>query len=155
MQDRIYLGVKMDYELIDATSQDKAFLIKNKRNIILEFSENLSDDELKSIDDYVNDEVNLNIHNTKIIKLDGKVVGSITTFSKDDGIFLDEIYIDMNYRNKGIGTKIIEYTLKNNKVVYLNVYKANKKAVSLYKKLGFIITDETKTRYFMKFENKG
>lgn len=155
MQDRIYLGVKMDYELINATSQDKDFLIKNKRNIILEFSENLPDDELKSIDDYVNDEVNLNIHNTKIIKLDGKVIGSITTYSKDDGIFLDEIYIDTNYRNKGIGTKIIEYILKNNKVVYLNVYKENKKAVSLYKKLGFIATDGTKTRYFMKFENKG
>ena len=65
---------------------------------------------------------------------------------------LDEIYIESDFRNKGIGTKIIKEILQENKVVYLWVYKENEKAISLYKKLGFKVVDETDTRFFMKYE---
>lgn len=36
------------------------------------------------------------------------------------------------------------------KPIYLWVYKQNKKAIKLYKRLGFKIINETDTRYFMK-----
>lgn len=145
----------MDYELVEATFRDTNYLIRNKRNIIMEFSENLTNDETKKIDRYVHDEVNSNISNTKIIKVSNNTVGSLTIYSKYDGVFLDEIFIEKNYRNKGIGSKIIKNILKNNKIVYLNVYKLNNKSVLLHKKLGFKVIDETETRYFMKFEKDG
>lgn len=41
--------------------------------------------------------------------------------------------------------------LDNNDVVYLWVYKENEKAISLYKKLGFNVIEETESRYYMKY----
>mgnify|MGYP003207452642 FL=1 len=41
--------------------------------------------------------------------------------------------------------------LNNNDVVYLWVYKENEKAISLYKKLGFNVIEETESRYYMKY----
>lgn len=76
-----------------------------------------------------------------------------TSCKKDDVILLDEIYLESEYRSKGIGSSIIRELLINNSIVYLWVYKLNTKALSLYKKLGFKIIDETETRYFMQFKN--
>ena len=64
---------------------------------------------------------------------------------------LDEIYIEKDYRNKKIGTNIIKDILKNNDTVYLWVYKDNIKAIKLYKKLGFLIKEETDSRYYMEY----
>lgn len=63
---------------------------------------------------------------------------------------IDEIYINKEYRSLGIGTNIIKNILDINKNVYLWVYKDNEQAVSLYKRLGFIVVDETESRYYMK-----
>ena len=71
--------------------------------------------------------------------------------NNDNGKLLDEIYLEEGYRNKGIGTKIIMDILNNNDVVYLWVYKENEKAISLYKKLGFNVIEETESRYYMKY----
>ena len=67
---------------------------------------------------------------------------------------LDEIYIEKDYRNKKIGTNIIKDILKNNDTVYLWVYKDNKKAISLYKRMEFNICKSTDTRYYMGFKKK-
>ena len=64
---------------------------------------------------------------------------------------LDEIYVEQEYRNKGIGTDIIKNVINENDIIYLWVYKENVKAISLYKKLGFNVIDETDSRYYMKY----
>ena len=79
-----------------------------------------------------------------------KMTSTINTIIKHG---FGEIYLEEEYRNKGIGTKIIMDILNNNDVVYLWVYKDNKKALSLYKKLGFNVLEETETRYYMKYKN--
>ena len=68
------------------------------------------------------------------------------------GKLIDEIYIEKEFRNNGIGTDIIRKMLENNRNIYLWVYKENSKAVLLYKMLGFIIVDETDSRYYMKYD---
>ncbi len=73
--------------------------------------------------------------------------------NKDDGVLLDEIFIEEDYRNKGVGTDIITSIIFENDIVYLWVYKLNTKAISLYKKLGFTIIQETDSRYYMKHVN--
>ena len=73
------------------------------------------------------------------------------SYKKDDGVLLDEIFLDENYRNKGIGSSIISKIFKTNNIVYLWVYKDNIKAINLYKKLGFNLVEETETRYYMKY----
>ena len=68
-----------------------------------------------------------------------------------DGVLLDEIFIEEEYRNNKIGTQIISNVLSNYSIVYLWVYKSNSKAIKLYEKLGFNIIKSTETRYFMKY----
>lgn len=56
--------------------------------------------------------------------------------------YIDEIYIEEAYRNQGIGTKVMQFALKQAKklkikMIYLEVEKSNKKAKGMYAKLGF------------------
>ena len=92
----------------------------------------------------------MQLDNYKIIYIDNNKVGCLLVVNKDDGVLLDEIYLNENYRNRGIGTDIIKKVIKKNSIVYLWVYKLNVKAISLYIKLGFKIIEETETRYYMK-----
>ena len=90
------------------------------------------------------------------IVFDDKIIGSILLKDIQEGKIIDEIYIEKEFRNNGIGTDIIMKVVKksNNKNIYLWVYKENIKAVSLYERLGFKIIDETESRYYMEYNVK-
>ena len=62
--------------------------------------------------------------------------------------------LERDYRNRGIGTSIIKNIMSNNDIIYLWVYKKNSKAISLYKKIGFKIIDESESRYYMKYNSQ-
>ena len=61
------------------------------------------------------------------------------------------------YQNQGIGTKLIQEILskaeKSKKLVYLRVLKTNNKAQNLYKRLGFLIEEQTETHIIMIYKN--
>ena len=141
----------MNYRLVNATKRDILKLIEYKLESIFDYAENLSLEEINQINDYVKSNVPKELNNYKVICIDDKKVGCLLITNKDDGVLLDEIYLEEKYRNKGIGTSIIKEILSNYNIVYLWVYKLNIKALSLYKKLGFKIINETKTRYYMKY----
>lgn len=141
----------MKYTLQSSSKKDMNTLIKFNLNTILEYANNLSKEELIRINTYVKDEVNNQINNYQLININGKICGCILVENKDDGVIIDELYLEEEYRNKGIGTDLINNVITNNKIVYLWVYKDNVKAISLYKRLGFLIINETKNRYYMKY----
>ena len=141
----------MNYMLVKSSNKDIDRLIEYKKKIIYEYANNLSEEEINEINNYVTDEVSKLINNYYNILVDSKIIGSISLTNKDDGKLLDEIYIEKEYRNNRIGTNIIKNILINNDIVYLWVYKDNEKAVSLYKNLGFSIINETESRYYMKY----
>ena len=58
---------------------------------------------------------------------------------------------EKEYRNLGIGSSILKDKTMKFSPLYLWVYKDNKKAISLYKRIGFLVKEETATRYFMEF----
>lgn len=66
------------------------------------------------------------------------------------------IAIDPNYVNRGYGTETLErfldyfFNILNMKCLYLEVAKFNKRAIKVYKKVGFIIIDE----YLEEFHNQ-
>ena len=66
----------------------------------------------------------------------------VTHTDNDDFYGLSEFVVYEEYRNKGIGTKLLQYVIgKYGKYdLILNVYKENYKVISLYKKNGFKIT---------------
>lgn len=143
----------MKYRLVKASHCNIKRLIEYKKKTIYEYAKNLSEDEINRINSYIKNNIPKLLNNYCNIVVDNKVVGCLLLTSTADGKLLDEIYIEEEYRNKGIGTDIIKNIIRENDMVYLWVYKENKQAISLYKRLGFYIIDENDSRYYMKKEN--
>lgn len=142
----------MKYELIKSSINDLDRLVEYKKNIIYEYAHDLGRDEIEEIEKYVLESVPKLLNDYYNIVVKNRVVGALLVTNRKGAKELDEIYLEEEYRNKGIGTSIIKDIIHNN-LVYLWVYKDNLKAISLYQKLGFKIVDETNTRYYMKYES--
>lgn len=141
----------MDYKLSKASLKDIDRLIEYKLKSIFDYAVNLNEEEILRINDYVKNEIPIQLSNYKLIKIGNDIIGSLLVEKYKDGYLLDEIYIDKEFRNNGIGTNIIKNILHDKLIVYLWVYKNNEKAIELYFRLGFNIVLETETRYFMKY----
>lgn len=144
--------VKYMYTLVTANNDHIELLKKYKLSNILNFAKNISEVEKNQIINYVNTEVQKHVKDYKIIKVDSSIVGSFLVVKYEDGILLDEIYLEKEYRNKKIGSSIINNLINEHNIIYLWVYKENLKAIKLYKRYNFIIIKETETRYFMKYQ---
>ena len=142
----------MNYKLVKSKEIDINRLIEYKKQTVYSYAHNLTDEEINKINNYIKNEVIELLEYYNNIIIDNKIIGCLLLTNKDDGKLLDEIYLEEEYRNKGIGTDIIKNIINNNDIVYLWVYKENIKAVSLYKRLGFNIIEETDTRYYMKYK---
>ena len=144
----------MNYKLVKSSINDIDILIIYKKETIFEYAKNLSNEEIDRINNYVTNNIPDYLDNYNNIVVNNKIIGCLLITNIDDGILLDEIYLEEEYRNKGIGTSIIKNVIDNNSNIYLWVYKLNKQAINLYKKLGFIIIDETDTRYYMNYKKE-
>lgn len=142
----------MEYILKNANVENFNYLKEAKLYNILKYAENLTQSEMEEINNYVLEELKEKLENYQMIIAQEKIVGCILVEQNENGVIIDELYLDENYRNKKIGSTIIENIKKDNNKVYLWVYKNNINAVKLYKKLNFKIIEETGTRYYMKYE---
>lgn len=142
----------VSYQLIDANESDTTRLMEYKLKTILDFADNLSEEDIVKIRNYVRNQIPMQLKKYKMIQLENKIIGCLLVEDKDDGKILDELYIEKEYRGLGIGTCIIQNILQNH-IVYLWVYKANIRAIALYKRLGFHIVEQTDTRYYMKYSD--
>lgn len=142
----------MKYILKKANSSDIKYIKQVNLDIILKYVKNLSKLEMNRINNYIDTEVNLEINKYKIIYCDNKKVGCVLVTKKENEVLLKIIYIENDYKGKGIGTSIITDIIHNNSTVSLWIYKENTKTIDLYKRLGFHILNENKTRYYMKYK---
>lgn len=140
----------MKYSLINSTINDLDFVVDCKCSNIFEYALDLNCYEMNKIRSYVISEIRKELNNFKLIECNEKVIGIVSVYNYQDGVMIDEIFIEEMYRNNGIGTDIIKKILKNNSKVYLWVYKDNVGAVKLYKKLQFVIKEENKDKYLME-----
>lgn len=141
------------YKLVDAKEEDIKLLINYKLSTIYEYANNLSKEEKERIDSYVKSNVAQMLNNYKLIEVNCVKKGCLLLTDYKDGVLIDEIYLESDSRNKGIGSSIIKSIVNKHSVVYLWVYKENKGAINLYKRFGFEVIEETETRYFMKYVN--
>ena len=141
------------YKLENASIKDIERIKKYKLNTIFEYAKDLDNEEVEKINNYVNKTISNQIFEYKNIVLNNIIVGSFLITKNENGLLLDEIFIEEQYRNKGIGTSIIKDVVsKSNSNVYLWVYKDNIKAFNLYNKIGFNIKEETDSRYYMEYK---
>ncbi|MBA3970867.1 MAG: GNAT family N-acetyltransferase, partial [Bacteroidetes bacterium] len=84
-------------------------------------------------------------HVFTIIYDNEKAIGYISLSTKDEwNYFLHKFYVDNNEQGKGIGSKLLEYILKelaNAESIELTVNRKNYKAINFYFKNGFVIKD--------------
>ena len=69
----------------------------------------------------------------------GMIAKSFSTEFGGECVWIEDIFIEENFRRKGIGTEFIEFVKENypQKILRLEAEHDNVKAVSTYKKLGF------------------
>lgn len=89
-----------------------------------------------------------------LYKNKNKPIGYIFAKKIDDKYLIDGLYIDINFRNKGIATKLIkeiirEIYLFGDYEIFINVLKKNEVAVNLYKNNGFIVEQEDESKFYM------
>lgn len=97
------------------------------------------------------------INNQNILllyKKENRPIGYIFAKKIDDKYLIDGLYVDFNFRNKGIATKLIkeiirEIYLLGDYKIFINVLKKNKVAVSLYKNIGFMVEQEDELKFYM------
>lgn len=96
-----------------------------------------------------------NVEEVRIITSDGTNVGWMQSSIQDGARYLEQIYIDTPFQNRGIGTGIINGLIDEAKLdrrpVTLGVVKTNP-ALRLYKRLGFRITREDDRKFYMRRE---
>lgn len=84
---------------------------------------------------------------------DGKKAGYYHFYKNEDNLYeLDDLYIFPEYQSRGIGTSVFEKCCSSvDGSVMLYVFIKNKRAVALYKRLGFeIVKTVGGSRYIMK-----
>ncbi len=141
---------KIDYQLVNSKEEEKEKIKEYKLNSILDYADDLEESEMTRIKEYVEENISQDIYHYQSIFVNNKLIGCLLVEPEETGILLDEIYLEKEYRGKGIGTEIIKDILDKNSIVSLWVYKKNKNAIKLYEKLGFVIVEETESRYYMK-----
>jgi ribosomal protein S18 acetylase RimI-like enzyme len=91
-----------------------------------------------------------------LYKNENKPIGYIFAKKINGKYLIDGLYIDINFRNKGIATKLIkeiirEIYLLGNYEIFINTLKKNKIAVNLYKNNGFIVEQEDELKFYMRY----
>ena len=139
------------YTLKIANIKDISLLETWKLQTVLDYAGKLSIEEQEKIRNYVHNEVLEYLTFYELIEVSSNIVGCVLVRPYQDGYLLDEIYLEKEYRNLGIGSSILKDKTMQFSPLYLWVYKDNQKAISLYKRIGFLVKEETATRYFMEF----
>ncbi len=153
-QNRIDLFNKFvvnNFKLVKAKERDYETLCNYKRQSIFVFDD-VPKQDYDKINNYLKTSFKKLIKYFQMIKIKDITIGCVGVRVFEDGVLLDEIWVDSDYRGNGIGSKIIKDILDKHNKVYLWVYKKNTKAFNLYKRLGFEIKEETNSRYKMLFE---
>lgn len=92
----------------------------------------------------------------QIIQLEGRDVGTVSFEERGEEFFLERLEIFPVFQGRGVGSAVVRALLEQargkGKPVALKVLKANRRARSLYQRLGFGVTGESETHYIMAFE---
>lgn len=89
----------------------------------------------------------------EVIESQEQLIGFAKLVTTETDLYLAEIQIARQYQKQGIGTNLIQLIIKQaklqNKILWLKIVKGNP-AEKLYRRLGFIVFEESLTHKKMK-----
>lgn len=131
---------------------------------IYEFCKRLIQDyeRLESIDypkvmEWVRKKIEHSINEYTVIYVKEQKAGYYHFYKNEDGQFeIDDLYVFPEFQNQGVGSEVVKVCCASvNAPVMLYAFIKNKRAVSLYERLGFEIAETINdSRYIMRNENK-
>ena len=98
----------------------------------------LSHEERKKIEEAIKKEIKEDYDKYQVIYVNKKRAGVYIAVPYKNGVMIDEIYLFDEYRNKGIGTSIINKIRESNNFTYIWLYKDNNDMYRFLKRLGFV-----------------
>ena len=139
--------------LIGSSIQDDRILVALKDNVVVGFAglqygnKSYSDPSLNQI---------IRIYGLETIRIFLFLIIEFFNKPKSHQLHLDTLVVSHQEQNKGIGTKLIQSTIKLAKAkkffqIKLEVIETNKKAKSLYEKIGFKTVKTTKIPYPLSY----
>ena len=91
----------------------------------------------------------------RIILRDGADIGWLQSMTRDDALFLAQLFVEAPFQRQGIGTEVIERLIgeasRARQPMTLGVVKTNP-ALRLYERLGFRITHDDARKFYMQRE---
>ncbi|MBQ9072029.1 MAG: GNAT family N-acetyltransferase [Bacilli bacterium] len=128
---------------------------------LLDYERENYDDNIKEnlcINSFFDKRVNVDNNIILVALIDNKIVGYVycivdndNKITKETEAKIESIYVDLEYRNKGIGTKLINEIIsllkeKNVKYIFIENLVENQNSKYLYEKLGFKIFREDRRK---------
>ena len=105
---------------------------------------------------WIHNKISENIGEYTRVSLEGRPVAWFRFVPSEGRMEMDDLYVLPEFRNRGIGTKILEKCCSDTDLpVFLYVFRKNVGAVSLYERMGFRVIEEVgRTRYIMQRDNR-
>lgn len=141
----------MDLIYVPAEESDIEPLFQFNKDLIDRY-EDISRIDYSKVLSWVLDKLKKHIGEYTCVCLNDQKAGYYHFHRVDRKMELDDLYLFPPYRNRGIGSEIIRKCVAETDLpIFLYVFVRNAGAVSLYKKLGFHITETVReTRYIME-----
>ena len=139
-----------------ANSGDVARIYQLCKQLICDY-ENLDDIDCDKVLNWVRKKIENHIGEYTTIYVDGVKAGYYHFYKNEKAAFeLDDLYVFPEFQDKGIGSAAISKCCSEvDEPVMLYVFTKNHRAVSLYQRLGFEITETVgDSRYIMKNSRK-
>ena len=139
-----------DLVYASATPEDIDVIYHLCRELI-EAYEDLSSVHLPSVLNWVRKKIESQISAYTCVWQERNKVAYFCLTNEPEGTEFDDFYVLEDYRNCGIGTKVLEHCLQYaEKTVYLYVFTRNVGAIRLYERFGFVKTQQVSpTRIIM------
>lgn len=138
-----------------ATTADIESIFRLCKQLIADY-EDLESIDYDKVLKWVQRKLEQSIGEYTAVYQDREKVGYYHFYQREDGEYeIDDLYVFPEYQNCGIGTEILQQCCSSvHAPVMLYVFVKNKKAISLYKHLGFEIWQTVnETRYIMRKEH--
>lgn len=139
----------INYKHADETDIEPIFML-NKA--LIDEYENIEMIDYQKVLSWIQKKIETHIQEYICVMFNEKKVGYYYLHYTEGKIEIDDLYVFPQYRKMGIGTEILKKCIsKTNLPIFLYVFANNKRAITLYRKLGFQVTEIIKgSRYIMQ-----